>query len=85
MVFETEKKASNFIKFNKDEVEKENTSLRAYYCEGCGEWHITSHKYKKYYDTQLDSLMQAYEFSKKAKNMFRDRVKTCLILFQNLW
>ena len=46
MLFETEKKAENFIKFNKDEIEAESGygPQRSYYCLFCGGWHITSIK-----------------------------------------
>lgn len=44
MLFESESKASNFIKFNKDEIVKETgkAPVRSYYCQFCGGWHITS-------------------------------------------
>ena len=48
MVFETEKKANNFIKFNKEEVLQETgvTLERSYFCMFCSGWHITSLKNK---------------------------------------
>lgn len=44
MVFETAEKAHNFIKFNSNEMLEENgvAPVRAYYCEACGGWHVTS-------------------------------------------
>jgi hypothetical protein len=46
MLFETEKKAENFMKFNNDEIESESgySPKRSYYCLCCGGWHITSRK-----------------------------------------
>jgi hypothetical protein len=46
MLFETEKKAENFIRFNKEEIEAETGigPQRAYYCLFCGGWHITHFK-----------------------------------------
>ena len=43
MLFETEKKALLFIKFNSDEILVDNvvTPTRAYYCESCMGWHVT--------------------------------------------
>lgn len=43
MLFETEKKALLFMKFNNDEIAEENDKvpMRAYFCEACGGWHIT--------------------------------------------
>ncbi len=48
MLFETEKKAENFIKFNKEEIESESgySPQRSYYCVFCGGWHTTSLKEK---------------------------------------
>lgn len=44
MLFETEKKADNFIKFNKREIEEESgySPQRSYYCLFCDGWHLTS-------------------------------------------
>ena len=43
MLFETEKKALLFIKFNLDEILVDNVVIptRAYYCESCMGWHVT--------------------------------------------
>lgn len=45
MLFETERKALDFITWNGQELEKggkKAKNLRAYYCPACGGWHITS-------------------------------------------
>jgi hypothetical protein len=48
MLFESEKKAENFIKFNKEEIKAESgySPERSYYCLFCCGWHITSIKEK---------------------------------------
>jgi hypothetical protein len=48
ILFETEKKADNFIKFNTEEIAEESGygPQRSYYCLFCGGWHITSIKDK---------------------------------------
>lgn len=48
MLFPTESKANNFIRFNAEEIQKENgfAPVRSYFCESCGGWHVTSHEYK---------------------------------------
>ena len=45
MLFETEKKALTFMKFNNEEIRMETgvTPKRAYFCEACGGWHLTHH------------------------------------------
>lgn len=40
MVFETEQKALRFIKFNADDF-GDMKPVRAYFCKGCGGWHLT--------------------------------------------
>ena len=46
MLFETEKKADNFIAFNQEKISKEAeyAPQRSYFCLFCGGWHITSIK-----------------------------------------
>lgn len=48
MLFETEKKAENFIKFNQEEIEAESgkSPKRSYFCTFCNGWHTTSIKEK---------------------------------------
>lgn len=43
ILFETEKKAENFIKFNAAEIKNSSgvAPIRAYFCEVCGGWHVT--------------------------------------------
>lgn len=44
MLFESQSKADNFIKFNSDEIAKQTGKApsRSYYCSFCCGWHITS-------------------------------------------
>ena len=51
MLFPSEKKAMNFIRFNADEIMEETgkAPVRCYYCESCAGWHITSNSKKEYY------------------------------------
>ena len=50
MLFETEKKANLYLKYNADDVLEENgrKPIRTYYCEACGGWHVTSSKSFRY-------------------------------------
>lgn len=43
MVFETEEKAMRFIKMNRDQFTG-TAPVRAYFCQGCGGWHLTHRK-----------------------------------------
>ena len=44
ILFETEKKANTFIKFNSQEIETEvgYSPIRSYFCIFCNGWHVTS-------------------------------------------
>lgn len=46
MLFESQKKADNFIEFNKFEIEENNhyAPCRSYYCPFCAGWHVTHHQ-----------------------------------------
>lgn len=43
ILFETEEKANNFLKFNADEICEQSgvKPIRVYYCPACGGWHVT--------------------------------------------
>ena len=49
MLFESESKANNFLKFNGEEILNETgkTPLRSYYCVFCCGWHLTSNPSKE--------------------------------------
>lgn len=44
MLFESKKKAMNFIRFNAEDMEEKGglAPVRAYYCSSCCGWHVTS-------------------------------------------
>ncbi len=60
MLFETETKANNFIKWNGADIDTNGGELRSYYCPSCGGYHISSKPYKKCYNTTTDRLIRAY-------------------------
>ena len=66
MLFETESKAKNFIKWNGEEIDSHGGELRPYYCPGCCGWHISSKEHKNSYDHHTDDLISAYTRSVKA-------------------
>ena len=63
MVFETEKKAQNFMKFNNQNFDNtEVVPVRAYYCAACGGWHVTKRKtWNKYKEDPAEKLVRAYK------------------------
>ena len=64
MVFESESKAKNFIKFNSDDI-KFGSDMRPYYCPACCGWHISHKQYRKSYEGRTDKLIELYRNEKK--------------------
>lgn len=67
MIFETEKKANNFIKFNSKEIDDESgiSPNRSYYCLYCGCWHVTSSKVKLNIKSKTELVLEQYEQKKE--------------------
>lgn len=68
MLFESESKARNFIKFNGDNI-PHNGELRTYFCPACGGYHISSKEHKRSYDTATDRLINAYRTMKNVPTL----------------
>lgn len=76
MVFPTEKKARNFIKYNGSDILKENQSiddLRVYYCPSCCGYHISSKPYKRKYKHRTDNLIKAYHKDKEEMQKMKNK------------
>lgn len=88
MLFKTEKQAMNFIKFNADEIREETgyAPTRAYFCEACGGWHVTSmeefdNSIRTHtqaviikYEREMEALHRKAEKKKKDEPAFADKV-----------
>ena len=61
MLFETQKQADNFIKWNGSDIDTQGGELRSYFCKACGGWHITSKPYKESYEYNTENLIKRYE------------------------
>lgn len=75
MLFESQAKAENFIKFNGDEILEETgkAPTRSYYCELCGGFHVTSidsEEIGKRIDKQIQKRIDKYERESQAKQEF---------------
>jgi hypothetical protein len=67
MLFETEKKAETFLKFNMDEVNPDGTrEMRVYYCPACCGYHITSKEYRPSYEGRTERLINRFHNDKKS-------------------
>lgn len=60
MLFETERKAQDFIKWNGDDIWTGGKELRVYYCPSCCGYHISHHEHRESYDVRTDNLLNAY-------------------------
>ena len=78
MLFETERKANDFIKWNGDEIDTKGGELRAYYCPSCCGWHISHQTHKDTYDTNTDRLLGAFERAKKANKSIENKIDIAL-------
>ena len=61
MLFETEKKALNFIKWNGEDIDTHGGELRPYYCPACMGYHISSKPFKPKYEHTTDDLILRYQ------------------------
>ena len=61
MVFETEKKALNFIKWNGDDIDTGGEKLRPYYCSGCCGYHITKSQNGAKFAGRVDRMIKRYQ------------------------
>ena len=66
ILFETERKAQNFIKWNASGMEYGGDTLRAYYCPACCGWHVSHHEHQEHYDQRTDDLIGAFKRTNKA-------------------
>lgn len=65
MLFETERKANDFIKWNGGEIDTHGGVLRPYYCPACCGWHITHKEHNEHYDNRTDRMIDAFNRSVK--------------------
>lgn len=69
MLFSTERKALDFIKYNGGEITDNPEILRAYQCPACCGWHISSKPHRNSYDHHTDNLIKAYKKNKTVFNL----------------
>ena len=76
MLFETEKKAENFIKFNSENIEEEtgHKPERSYYCIACNGWHITSWKEYSHIKSKTEEILDYYQQEKEKKTLTRENL-----------
>lgn len=72
MLFPTQKKAENIIKFNGDEILAETgiKLSRVYYCQLCGGYHVTSlesERLGRWLDRKIQSVVETYNLIQARK------------------
>lgn len=65
LLFETEKKAETFIKFNGNELSDNPDKLRVYYCPACCGYHISSKPFYNGYEGRTERMLERYYRDKK--------------------
>ncbi len=77
MLFETEKKANLFIKFNYDEIKNENgySPTRAYFCICCNGWHVTSSEKQLNTKSKTEIVLELYRDEKEKREIQKDKIK----------
>ena len=75
MLFETEKKANLFIKFNSEEIESESgySPIRVYFCITCNGWHVTSKEERLNMVSKTEHLLNLFTNEGKSKLTERER------------
>ena len=75
MLFSSQEKADNFIKFNAENIAEENEEIpvRSYFCPVCGGWHVTHKEMTRAYvrtDKMNDKAFQLGVFVSRLKKDF---------------
>ena len=73
MLFDTEKKAENFIKFNSEEIEKETgfKPERSYFCIACNGWHLTHKKIILNIKSRTEVIQDLYNQEREQKELIK--------------
>lgn len=83
MLFESQAKADNFLRYNSEEIFEENgkAPIRSYYCEICGGYHVTSIPSKEVGENlderdhqRIESFIVAYKEFTERKNILSQRL-----------
>ena len=66
ILFETERKAQDFIKWNADEIQG-GERLHPYYCKACCGWHLTHVAHREEYDNRMEDRINTYRETKSGQ------------------
>lgn len=71
MLFESENKALNFLRFNAGNFEG-TSPTRVYYCSACFGWHVTSREGESYINPLTDIVVDQFYKTKKLAGTYGD-------------
>lgn len=80
ILFETEKEANTFIKFNSEEIEH-GEKLRPYYCPACCGYHISHKKHYKGFDNRTEEMIEDYHRDVSKKDSFQKKLNKKSMMF----
>ena len=88
MLFEEEKKALNFLKFNSGDYD-DKAPVRAYYCNACMGWHITSKGGEAYVNPVVDMVLSVHNglfgtYSDEVLKLYNTVLSECGILKKDM-
>lgn len=77
ILFENQKKADNFIKFNAEDIAQESgyKPIRSYYCEFCAGWHVTSKKENSHIISRTEKVLDYYHLDNERRKIVNQRNK----------
>ena len=77
ILFDTEKKANTFMKFNAEDIEKQSgyRPIRSYFCISCGGYHVTSKILEPGLRSRSEIAMEADEERRRFNREGRARMK----------
>lgn len=77
ILFESEKKAGNFLKFNTNEILKtaNHAPVRSYFCKACNGWHVTSSAVVLNIPTHVDKVMDSFHEEQKNRAEWKEKLK----------
>lgn len=78
ILFKSEKEALKFLDFNADEIDEETGKkpVRAYFCEVCAGWHVTSREnWNSYRKDIADEFIEMRVHEKDMKILCRERAQ----------
>ena len=78
MLFESQKKAENFMQYNSKEILNESgyAPVRSYHCIACDGWHLTSRREERDLPSKTELVLEAYKEEMDEKDKTKELLTT---------